>query len=232
MSKTGVVYKKARSLVKASLTLPNVPPEPTYSSHSTTTSSMHLRRDSDEWEVQCSPKAMTDVAAPELMGPCSPKGFKSTPNLGNRQASGDKWVASAPTKAPAVNLAALGPSAKDAIREGKIEALVAQHVASLQRPAVSSRYQAAENLASLGPLATSAVGVLLNVLQNDSSVIVRKSAACALGAIATEAAVTALHRSAQCDEDKFVRQRAMQVLEELGCDMFTSSTSRSTTMYV
>merc|ERR1719158_2611693 len=90
------------------------------------------------------------------------------------------------------------------------------NICALKKPDVSCRFHAAENLAKLGSKAHSAMPELLRVLQDDSSALVRKSAAFAVGEMASELVVPGLQRAAKWDEDSFVRQQAVQTLHEMG----------------
>lgn len=97
--------------------------------------------------------------------------------------------------------------------------IVEQKLIALKRPQVSSRYHAAEDLASLGPAAVLAVPGLCKAMHRDRSALVRKSCALALGEIGSEKSVSDLEYTAMHDEDKFVRQRAEQALEKFGLEL-------------
>merc|ERR1711988_819566 len=97
--------------------------------------------------------------------------------------------------------------------------IVEQHLIALKRPQVSSRYHAAENLASLGPAAVLAVPGLCKAMRRDRNALVRKSCALALGEIGSEKSVSDLEHTAMHDEDKFVRQRAEQSLQKFGLEI-------------
>jgi HEAT repeat protein len=96
-----------------------------------------------------------------------------------------------------------------------VEDAVEELIAALRQPDVSSRYHAAERLAVLGPAAKLAVPVLQRMLFEDSSAIVRKSVALALGEIGAEDAIDDLKDVSASDEDQFVRHRAEQALHRL-----------------
>jgi len=125
------------------------------------------------------------------------------------------------------------PAAKNVPR------LVREHVAGLSAASVGTRYHAAENLAALGPAAGDAVPpgfrippavpALREVLRTDSSVLVRKSAAIALGEMgsAAQEAISDLRHAARNDEDQYVRKLALQVIEELGFFTDCSSPKKS-----
>jgi hypothetical protein len=118
----------------------------------------------------------------------------------------------------------LTPGAEFRLSIGKTA--VQEHIEDLDSSDMSSRYHAAENLASLGPKAIGAVPSLLKTLSCDSNGLVRKSAALALGEIGCSSAVSDLQRCALSDDDKFVRQRALQALKVLGFEAPTAGRDR------
>jgi hypothetical protein len=97
----------------------------------------------------------------------------------------------------------------------ELQTKISQHVGKLQDGTVSARYHAAENLAVLGSAAKQAAPALEKVLREDSSAIVRKSAALALGEIQCSHSEQILMHTMRHDEDKFVRERAEQALKSL-----------------
>mmetsp|Transcript_100912 Transcript_100912/g.159572 ORF Transcript_100912/g.159572 Transcript_100912/m.159572 type:complete len:128 (+) Transcript_100912:64-447(+) len=97
----------------------------------------------------------------------------------------------------------------------KMEKLVRKHVNDLKKAQVSSRYHAAEALATLGPDALQARSELERTLRSDRNALVRKSVALALGLIGCVESTEALEEAAQHDEDGFVRERAEQALRNI-----------------
>jgi HEAT repeat protein len=91
---------------------------------------------------------------------------------------------------------------------------IEEMIKDLSKSQVSCRYQAAERLATFGARAQPALEALSKAVLRDDNALVRKSAAFALGSLATSAAFDALILASEKDEDRFVRERAEQALKE------------------
>lgn len=166
---------------------------------------------------------MESPAKPLLMSSMS---AAALPNLMRYNSAGSKFAEAKP------EVSAVSP--KHALYFGTLDAsveaedigstrTVEQHIRALRNKKVSVRYHAAETLATLGSKAQLgsrtrlAAQQLCQTLLEDDHVLVRKSAASALGdiGVTTESVLAVLRQAEARDEDQFVRQRARLALLSL-----------------